>query len=49
MDDFDCGHPELDEWLRLHARHATAQETRTYLLVHDSSQQIVGYFALAPI
>ena len=48
LDDFDCGHPELDEWLRLHARHATALGTRTYVLVDDDSHQIVGYFALAP-
>jgi GNAT superfamily N-acetyltransferase len=48
LDSFDCGNPELDQWLRLHARHATGQGTRTYLLADSVSQQVAGYFALAP-
>lgn len=48
LDDFDCGNTELDQWLRLHARHATAQGTRTYLLIDNDTEQVAGYFALAP-
>ena len=44
---FDCGNAELDEWLRRHARTATGQGTRTYLLVDDAGS-VVGYFSIAP-
>lgn len=44
---FRCGKAELDVWLVRHARTATGQGTRTYLLInHDRS--VVGYFAVAP-
>jgi GNAT superfamily N-acetyltransferase len=48
LDNFDCGNPELNQWLQLHARHATAQGTRTYVLIDDAGEEIAGYFALAP-
>lgn len=44
---FTCGHAELDEWLSRHARNATGQGSRTYVLV-DEERRVVGYFALAP-
>ncbi len=44
---FACGNPELDDWLRIHARNATGQGTRTYVLL-DEDDQVVGYFAVAP-
>ena len=44
---FECGNEELDDWLRRHARTATGQGTRTYVLV-DENESVVGYFALAP-
>ncbi|NLD77466.1 MAG: GNAT family N-acetyltransferase [Acidimicrobiales bacterium] len=44
---FDSGTVELDDWLRLHARTATGQGTRTYVLV-DDDDLVVGYFAIAP-
>jgi len=44
---FTCGHPELDTWLRTHARTATGQGIRTYVLV-DGTEAVVGYFAIAP-
>jgi predicted N-acetyltransferase YhbS len=47
LDSFRCGNADLDEWLRCHARHATHQGTRTYVLVDDSSN-VAGYFAIAP-
>jgi GNAT superfamily N-acetyltransferase len=48
LDAFTCGQPDLDEWLRQHADHATHQGTRTYLLVEEGSDAVVGYFAIAP-
>jgi GNAT superfamily N-acetyltransferase len=47
LDRFRCGNDELDEWLRRHARTATGQGTRTYVLI-DAEGAVVGYFALAP-
>ena len=44
---FNCGNTELDEWLHRHARPATGQGTRTYVLV-DREGLVVGFFALAP-
>lgn len=48
LDGFDCGHDALNIWLREHARRATGQGTRTYLLIEDDTEAVVGYFALAP-
>ena len=48
LDSFDCGNPELNRWLQLHGRQATAQGTRTYVLIHDDRERVAGYFALAP-
>jgi GNAT superfamily N-acetyltransferase len=48
LDSFDCGNPELNQWLQVQARHATAQGTRTYVLIDKAGGQIAGYFALAP-
>lgn len=45
---FDCGSDALSKWLRTHARHATRQGTRTYVLVEPSTERVLGYFALAP-
>jgi GNAT superfamily N-acetyltransferase len=44
---FACGNDEIDEWLRLRARSATGQGTRTYVLV-EGDGPVIGYFALAP-
>jgi GNAT superfamily N-acetyltransferase len=48
LDAFDCGHDALTEWLQRHARNATGQGTRTYLLVEDATGAVAGYFAIAP-
>jgi GNAT superfamily N-acetyltransferase len=48
LEGFTCGHPALDEWLVDHARNATRQGTRTYLLIEESSGDLAGYFAIAP-
>lgn len=44
---FTSGNLQLDEWLRHHARPATGQGTRTYLLL-DDDDTVAGYFAVAP-
>jgi GNAT superfamily N-acetyltransferase len=44
---FRSGNLELDKWLRDHARQATAQGTRTYLLL-DAQEAVAGYFAIVP-
>jgi GNAT superfamily N-acetyltransferase len=44
---FRSGNVELDRWLREHARSATSQGTRTYVLV-DEHEAVVGYFAITP-
>ncbi len=44
---FRCGNDVLDSWLRDHARTATGQATRAYVIV-DPTEQVIGYFALAP-
>jgi GNAT superfamily N-acetyltransferase len=48
LEGFGCGRDELDEWLKRHARSATRQGTRTYVLVEETAGTVVGYFALAP-
>ncbi len=44
---FSCGNADLDDWLRRHARTATGQGTRTYVVIDDAGV-VVGYFAIAP-
>jgi GNAT superfamily N-acetyltransferase len=48
LDQFTCGKAPLDEWLKEHARNATGQGTRTYVLVDTKQDSIVGHFAIAP-
>lgn len=48
FDAFCCGQADLDEWLKEHARHATRQGTRTYVLLDEGSGAVDGYFAVAP-
>ena len=48
LDRFSCGNPELDQWLPQHARHATAQGTRTYVLIDEDDDSVAGYFSIAP-
>jgi GNAT superfamily N-acetyltransferase len=43
---FECGNDELDRWLVEHARKATGQGTRTYVVT--DGDRVVGYFAIAP-
>jgi GNAT superfamily N-acetyltransferase len=44
---FTSGNPELDRWLSDQAHQATAQGTRTYVVL-DEHASVVGYFAIVP-
>lgn len=44
---FHSGSLQLDRWLRDHARQATGQGTRTYVLL-DEQDAVAGYFAIVP-
>ena len=44
---FTSGNSELDRWLRDQAHQATAQGTRTYVVL-DEHDAVVGYFAIVP-
>lgn len=42
LDAFDCGHDALTVWLHQHARHATGQGTRTFLLIEEATGAVAG-------
>ena len=47
VNDFDCGEPALDDWLKRHARQAQAAgSSRTFVTTTDGAT-VVGYYALA--
>ena len=47
VDDFDCGEPALDDWLKHHARPAQAAgSARTFVTTSDGAA-VVCYYALA--
>lgn len=48
LDEFDCGEPALDEWLKRHARSAHASgSARVFVTTLDDGETVVGYYALA--
>jgi len=48
LDDFDCGEPALDGWLKRHARGAHASgSARVFVATLDDGETVVGYYALA--
>lgn len=48
LDDFDCGEPALDEWLKRHARPAQASgSARVFVTTLEDGDTVVGYYALA--
>jgi len=47
LDDFDCGEPALDEWLKRHARAAEASESARVFVVTGDGATVVAYYALA--
>ena len=48
LNEFACGEPALDEWLKRHARAANASESaRVFVVTTDDDAMVVGYYALA--
>jgi GNAT superfamily N-acetyltransferase len=48
VDDFDCGEPALDDWLKRHALGAQASgSARVFVTTLDDEEAVVGYYALA--
>lgn len=49
LDDFACGEPALDRWLKKHARAANASESARVFVVttDDEIATVAGYYALA--
>lgn len=47
-DDFDCGEPALNEFLRRYARQQAERDfSRTYVAVADEGAQILGFHAIS--
>lgn len=48
LDDFECGEPALDEWLKRHALTAQAAgSARVHVVTLEDRETVVGYYALA--
>lgn len=50
IDGFDCGKPELTDWLKAHALENEGRSSRTYVVVANTGPQAgdtVGYYTLA--
>ena len=47
VDDFDCGEPALDDWLKRHARQAQAAGSARTFVTTTEDTKVVGYYALA--
>ena len=48
LDDFRCGEPALDEWLKRYARAAHAADSaRVFVATLEDLETVVGYYALA--
>jgi GNAT superfamily N-acetyltransferase len=48
LDDFECGEPALDEWLKRHARGAHGSASaRVFVTTLEDRETVVGYYALA--
>ncbi|WP_432831163.1 hypothetical protein [Dactylosporangium sp. CA-092794] len=49
LDQFQCGEPSLDVWLKEHARRAQlAGTSRTYVWTPEDSGDVVAYYSIAP-
>ena len=47
LDEFQCGEPALDEWLKRHARSAQASDSaRVFVVTLEDGVAVVGYYAL---
>jgi GNAT superfamily N-acetyltransferase len=46
-DDFTCGEPALDDWLKKHAAASQASDAARVFVTTDDGEHVVGYYALA--
>ena len=47
FDEFQCGEPALDEWLKRHARAAQASDSaRVFVATLEDGETVIGYYAL---
>lgn len=47
IDDFDCGEPALDDWLKRHALGSQAAGSARVFVTTSDGEAVVGYYALA--
>ena len=47
VNDFDCGEPALDDWLKRRARQAQAAGSARTFVTTSEGAKVVGYYALA--
>jgi len=48
LDQFQCGEPALDEWLKRHARAAHSSDSaRVFVATIADGETVIGYYALA--
>jgi GNAT superfamily N-acetyltransferase len=48
LEEFACGEPALDDWLKRYARAAQASDTaRVHVVTLEDGETVVGYYALA--
>lgn len=48
LEDFGCGEPALDDWLKRHARAAQASDSaRVFVATSEDCETVVGYYVLA--
>lgn len=48
LNEFECGEPALDEWLKRHAQSAQASgSARVFVATLEDGETVVGYYALA--
>jgi hypothetical protein len=45
-DQFDCGKPSLDRWLRAHAGQSQRRDVARTFVVADTELTVVGYYTL---
>lgn len=46
LDNFDCGQPSLNDWLRNHAGASEGRTARTYVVCEGD--EVVGYYCISP-
>ena len=47
LDDFSCGKPSLDRWLKTRALSNQEKGFMAVIVVHEA-QRVIGYYGLAP-